>query len=139
MIAYIVAVSMEFYSDGLQGGNDFATFYTAICINSLSKVKSICKLLDINPATLKRYLSGKSNPPKALVRLLFHESHFGRSATDTHAHEGHILAMRQLRSLQSELEKLKADFLALELENDALKRAKLHESDTAANSSRWIA
>ncbi len=130
---------MNFHSLGHFGAHDFATFYEAIPTMTRDKTKAVCSLLDITPDTLKRYLSGKSNPPKAMVRLLFHECHYGRSATDAHAHQGHVLAVRQVQGLQAELDKLKAKFSALELENDALKRSGDHMRDIAANSSRWVA
>lgn len=130
---------MHFFSSDHYGANDFATFYEAISIMSTGKQKAVCKLLDIKPDTLTRYLSGKSNPPKAMVRLLFHECHYGRSATDAHAHQGHVLALRQAQCLHKEVDQLKAKLSALEMENDALKRSSDHTSDIAANSSRWFA
>lgn len=130
---------MQFFSTDHYGANDFATFYAAIPAMSRDKPKEVCSLLDIKPDTLTRYLSGKSNPPKAMVRLLFHECHYGRSATDAHSHQGHVLALRQGQCLQKEVDQLKATIAALELENDTLKLSGDHMRDIAANSSRWVA
>lgn len=114
---------MQFFSEGHYGAQDFATFYEAIPVNSAQKSRAVCSLLDVTPHTLKRYLSGKSNPPKAMVRLLFHECHYGRSATDSHTHNGHVLAMRQVKGLQLDLEKMRCVLASLEVENGELKQA----------------
>ena len=129
---------MQFFSLGHYGPQDFALFYEAISLLSVDKIKAVCSLLDIAPATLARYLSGKTNPPKAYVRLLFHECFYGRSATDAHAHQGHVLALRHAQNLQAENDKLLSIIKALELENDELKRAD-HAANQAANSSRYRA
>lgn len=129
---------MQFFSTPHFGPGDFATFFASIPIMSTGKTKAVSSLLDIKPETLNRYLSGKSEPPKAMVRLLFHECHFGRSATDTHTHNGHILAMRQVQGLQDQITQLKATLAALESENDRLKQGQ-HSLDVAANSDRWVA
>ena len=129
---------MQFYSTSHYGGNDFVTFYEAVNINREAKPLAVCTLLDISKATLKRYLSGQATPPKSAVRLLFHECHYGRSATDAHAHQGHVLALRHAKNLQAENDKLLSIIKALELENDDLKRAD-HAANQAANSSRYRA
>jgi hypothetical protein len=130
---------MQFFSERHYGAQDFATFYEAIPVDSAQKPRAVCSLLDVTPDTLKRYLSGKSNPPKALVRLLFHECPFGRSATDTHSHNGHVLAVRQLQCVQAELDRLRGVLASLEIENGQLKQAVYSEAVFAANSSRWVA
>lgn len=130
---------MQFFSSGHYGTNDFATFFEAIPISQTKKAAAVCALLDIEPDTLKRYLSGKTNPPKAMVRLLFHECHYGRSATDTHSHQGHVLAIRQAQGLQAEIDRLRLSVTALELEADELKRANDNQRLFAANSSRYAA
>lgn len=130
---------MKFFSSDHYGSNDFATFYLAVNVHSTSKALDVCQLLDITPKTLKAYLSGKSDPPKAMVRLLFHECHFGRSATDAHAHEGFLIERRRAAGLQSEIDRMKAALSALELENDALKRDGASDTGHAANSPRWRA
>lgn len=130
---------MQFFSTGHSGPHDFATFYEAIPIITTGKSAAVCSLLDIKRDTLTRYLTGKTNPPKSMVRLLFHECHYGRSATDAHAHEGYLIERRRAVGLQSEIDQLNATLAALELENDALKRADAYGADVAANASRWCA
>ena len=130
---------MQFFSTSHYGGNDFATFYEAITTMQESKPAAVCGLLDIKPATLTNYLTGKANPPKAMVRLLFHECHYGRLATDSHSHNGHIYALKLSQSLQSEIERLKITLQALELENQRLKDDADQPQFFAANSDRYRA
>lgn len=139
MIPHNPAALMEFFSIDHFGCGDFATFYEAANFSTAQKPHAICRLLDIKPDTLNRYLSGNSNPPKAMVRLLFHECHFGRSATDSHAHAGHMHALHLAQSLKSENERLKSLVLDLERENQELKQGRPENVDMAANSSRWFA
>lgn len=128
---------MLFYSLDHYGSGDFATFYEAINLSASQKPGAVCRLLSIQPKTLKNYLSGKATPPPALVRLLFHECHYGRAATDAHAHAGHIYALRLSKSLQAENDVLRALITALEIENQELKQASACGEVLAANSSRW--
>ena len=130
---------MQFFSSGHYGSNDFSTFYEAIPAPSINKASAVCGLLDIAPTTLTKYLTGKANPPKAMVRLLFHECHYGRQATDSHSHNGHIYALKVSQSLQSEVDRLKSTLQALELENQRLKQRANQPEFFAANSDRWRA
>lgn len=129
---------MQFYSTPHFGAHDFLTFYDAVNLDIKVKPAAVCRLLDITPATLKRYLSGQATPPKSAVRLLFHECHFGRAATDTHTHQGQVYAQRLASSLEGSISRLKDVIKSLELENDRLKRQD-HAPDVAANSERWFA
>ena len=130
---------MQFFSIDHHGLADFATFYEALALQPARKVPAVCKLLDIQPKTLNGYLTGKKNPPPAFVRLLFHECYYGRAATDSHAHSGHMYALALSKSLQSENDKLRAMLQALELENQELKTSSTPAGRMAANSSRWRA
>ena len=130
---------MQFYSMGHYGPNDFATFYESLPLMSTLKAAAVCKLLDIKPDTLVKYLTGKSNPPKAMVRLLFHESHFGRQATDTHTHNGFLYKLRENQNLLFEVQMLKKTLAAVELENQELKFSSSNDVLFAANSSKYRA
>lgn len=129
---------MIFFSTPHYGEHDFLTFYDAVNLDTKDKPAAVCALLDVSPATLKRYLSGQAAPPKAAVRLLFHECHFGRAATDSHSAQGEIYARKHANSLEGAILKLKDLIKALESENDRLKQ---HQGapGIAANSDRWIA
>lgn len=96
-------------------------------------------MLDITPATLKRYLSGQSTPPRAMVRLLFLESYYGRHAITTHTANGLALERQLTQSLTATNERLRAAVASLEAENGALKQNRTSARDFAANSERWLA
>ena len=129
---------MIFFSTEHCGSNDFVTFYEAVRTHGTDKPTAVCKLLDIQKDTLQRYLTGKSDPPKAMVRLLFHETHFARQATDAHAHNGFVYQLRLTQSLNAEVERLKSTLAALEVENQELKQSN-DQQIYAANSSRYRA
>jgi hypothetical protein len=61
-------------STDYSGPNDFRHFYNELGVND----DYVCQLLDIGKPTLKRYCGDFGNPPKAMVRLLYMESHLGR-------------------------------------------------------------
>ena len=128
---------MIFFSTAHRGGNDFATFFNDIAIDSAKKYGAVCQLLDIKPGTLARYLSGKSCPPAAMVRLLFHECSYGRSATDSHAHAGFLYERQLAAARLVQLENMRLTVEALEAENNALKLAGAGLRDVAANGPRY--
>ena len=130
---------MNFYSEKHYGCSDFATFFAAIAILQRDKPRAVCQLLDVTPATLQNYLSGKSTPPKAAVRLLFMESYYGASAVSTHTANALTLQYQIVETLKGQLDAMRATLDALELENDALKRSGDAQDDHAANSARWRA
>ena len=130
---------MQFFSTAHSGSGDFATFYEAISLDTAIKFSAVCGLLDVKPATLKGYLSGKNTPPKAFVRLLFHECFYGRSATDSHAHAGYMYAARLADSLRADILRMHVSLTALETENQALKHAAHQVDGFAANSPIWRA
>jgi hypothetical protein len=128
---------MHFHSEKYYGPNYFATFYDALSVENSHRERAVCKLLDIKPNTLKRYLSGTANPPRAAVRLLFCESYFGRVAISTHTANGLTIQKEINDSLRSKIRRLEATIKSLEIENDELKRCS--DMPQAANSSRWTA
>ena len=131
---------MKFHSQKHAGAENFALFYEAINLASKLKPAAACKLLDIKPATLKRYLNGTSEPPAAMVRLLFMESFYGVDAITSHSYNGEIYARQQSRGLQEQLAVVAGHILDLEKENAELRAAVAAGScsrDFAANSSRF--
>lgn len=130
---------MKFHSANQWGSGDFATFYEALPIMTREKVDAVASLLDIQPLTVRKYLKGESTPPKAYTRLLFMESHYGLSAVATHAANGLAIERTLNRSLSSEIDKLRAQVNALEIENAELKQHDSSAAQIAANSPRWIA
>ena len=132
---------MHFHSVKHSGCANFALFYEAIPLESKHKAAAICKLLDIKPATLSRYLKLSVTPPAAMVRLLFMESFYGVDAITSHSYNGEMYALAQSRSLQEQLAKVAGHILDLEKENAELRAALAagpSRRDIAANSSRFL-
>lgn len=128
---------MIFFSDGLCGCAQFATFYEALHLDSATKRKAVCKLLDIKNATLERYLSGKAAPPAAMVKLLFMESSYGRSATDSHTHQAFVYERMQREFAEKSIAALQLRLDASEQENAAIKQASSGPPLFAANAGRF--
>ena len=131
---------MQFHSAKHLGCANFALFYGAINLESKHKAAAVCKLLDIKPATLSRYLKESATPPAAMVRLLFMESCYGVDAITSHSNNGQMYARAESRSLREQLAKVAGHILDLEKENAELRAAVAAESgsrDFAANSSRF--
>lgn len=130
---------MNFFSERHGGTSQFVTYYHAVTISEPKKEGLVCKLLDIKPATLKRYLSGASEPPAPLVRLLYHESHIGRAEIDAHTHQGMVYQLHVAQDLGRDVARLQAVILALETENTEIKLNATQGNDFAANSCRYRA
>ena len=131
---------MHFHSVKHSGCANFAHFYEAIPLESKHKAAAVCKLLDIKPATLSRYLNESVTPPAAMVRLLFMESFYGVDAITSHSYNGEMYARQQSRGLQEQLAVVAGHILDLEKENAELRAALAAGSgsrDFSANSSRF--
>lgn len=104
-------------STDYDGPNDFRHFYNELGVND----NYVCYLLDITPATLKRYLSDFGRPPKAMTRLLFMESHLGRrhAAVDCF-NDARFYANSYTMQVQHS-DTLKRNIVLLEAEIQALK------------------
>jgi hypothetical protein len=98
---------MNFHSERIGGACQFAIFYDALNCPRHERVRVTSQFLGITEQTMRRYLSGKAEPPAPFVRLLWHESHFGRETLDSHTHFG----MVTLRGLTASLEQRNAKLL----------------------------
>ena len=68
-------------------------------IEAARRAKSTARFFGITESTLTRYLSGKSDPPRAVVYALWHESEFGRAVTSAHSeHSAHLWRARRCES-----------------------------------------
>lgn len=126
---------MRFHAEKFAGSGDFATFYEALPYSSQHKETEVCALLQVTPQTLRRYLSGKVQPPRAAVALLFHESHIGRAVLDEHAHRGMLYAQNYAKGLESSVKALQARIAALDAELLELRSAAQEPRRVAINDS----
>ena len=70
--------TMNFHSERIGGACQFAIFYDALNCPRHERTRVTSNFLGITEQTLRRYLSGKAEPPAPFVRLLFFNRTNGR-------------------------------------------------------------
>ena len=114
---------MKFHSERLTGSDLFARFYDALPANRNERETDTARFLGITVQTLRRYLTGKAEPPAPLVAPLWHESAHGRAALDEHAHRGMLYARGEAQAAKEQAERLRARVTDLEREIDEIRAA----------------
>ena len=106
-----------FFAQNVYGVARLQDAYNSLPIPADKKLRSVPKFLGISERTLSNYLTGKSDPPRAVVYAIWHESPAGHAVTSEHVHRG-LDAFRALsKSLQADIVKKDQalDAMALEL------------------------
>lgn len=106
-----------FFAQNVYGVARLQDAYNSLPIPADKKLRSVSKFLGISERTLSNYLTGKSDPPRAVVYAIWHESPAGHAVTSEHVHRG-LDAFRALsKSLQADIVKKDQalDAMALEL------------------------
>lgn len=106
-----------FFASNVYGVARLQDAYNSLPIPADKKLRSVSKFLGISERTLSNYLTGKSDPPRAVVYAIWHESPAGHAVTSEHVHRG-LDAFRALsKSLQADIVKKDQalDAMALEL------------------------
>ena len=106
-----------FFAQNVYGVARLQDAYDSLPIPADKKLRSVSKFLGISERTLSNYLTGKSDPPRAVVYAIWHESPAGHAVTSEHVHRG-LDAFRALsKSLQADIVKKDQalDAMALEL------------------------
>lgn len=106
-----------FFAQNVYGVARLQDAYHALPIPADKKLRSVSKFLGISERTLSNYLTGKSDPPRAVVYAIWHESPAGHAVTSEHVNRG-LDAFRALsKSLQADIVKKDQalDAMALEL------------------------
>lgn len=111
-----------FFAQNEYGHQAMRAAFDNLPIEAARRAKSTARFLGITESTLNRYLSGKSDPPRAVVYALWHESELGRAVTSAHSEHSAHLWRTLAKSQESSMDKLKARIDALTAENDQLKR-----------------
>lgn len=114
---------MKFHSERLTGSDMFARCFDALPANRNEREADTAKFLGITVQTLRRYLTGKAEPPAPLVSLLWHESAHGRATLDEHAHRGMLYARGEAQAARDHVERLRARVAELETEVDTIRAA----------------
>lgn len=111
-----------FFAANEYGQAVFQRVFHAIPIESTKRLRSVARFLDVTEATLKRWLSGESNPPRAAVYALWHESPYGLAVTSAHAVRGWQTFEGLSRAQASEIDRMKAHIAELARELDEAKQ-----------------
>ena len=104
--------------------------YDALAIGSACKLKDTAKFLDVSERTLSSWLTGKTEPPRAAVYAIWHESPLGRAATAAHSEQAAHLWRTLAKSQGAHIAKLHGSIDEL---TDELNAAKQERPRMAAN------
>lgn len=114
---------MKFFAERIKGSCFFARAFDALPAPSVSRLADVAALLDVTPATVRAWINGTREPPRAAVIALWHESQLGRSVTAPHAEYGAYLARSMADTLARDLDAARATIDALSRELAEAKRA----------------
>lgn len=114
---------MKFHAEGIAGSCFFARAFDALPVPSVSRITDVAALLDVSPRTVRAWINGTREPPRAAVIALWHESHLGRSVTAPHSEYGAYLARSMADTLARDLDAARATIDALSRELAEAKRA----------------
>ena len=93
-----------FFAVNVYGSARLSDAYDTLPIPADKKLRTVAKFLGISERTLSNYLTGKSDPPRALVYAIWHESPMGRAVTSQHSEHGALLQRLLAQSLQQSLD-----------------------------------
>jgi transcriptional regulator with XRE-family HTH domain len=114
---------MKFFADRIAGLDYFRCAFDTLPTPSETRAVDVAALLGVTPATVRAWLAGSREPPRAAVVALWHESHLGRSETAPHSEYGAYLARSMADSLARDLDAARATIEALTRELAAAKQA----------------
>lgn len=107
------------------GSERLRRIFETLPIDSSTRLHDTAKFLDVSDRTLSSWLTGKTDPPRAAVYALWHESPLGHAVTsEHHTHAAHL--WRTLaKSQAAQVKTLESKIDALHAEIDRLKAATL--------------
>ena len=118
-----MVAAMKFFADRISGSGFFRCAFDTLPTPSATRAADVAALLGVTPATVRAWLAGTREPPRAAVIALWHESHLGRSETAPHAEYGAYLARSMADSLARDLDAARATIDALSRDLAAAKQA----------------
>jgi hypothetical protein len=112
-----------FFASNCYGSHMLKEAFDRIHLPQSARINACARFLDVSERTLKDWLSGKKEPPRAVVYALWHESSLGRAVTAAHseqdAHNYRMLSRmqgdriatleRRIDAMSNEIETLKRD------------------------------
>lgn len=97
-----------FFAQNEYGAQALRAAFDQLPIESNRRLKVTAKFLGIAESTLTAYLAGKSDPPRAVVYAVWHESELGRAVTSAHSEQGAKLWRSLAKSQAETIETLRA-------------------------------
>ena len=122
-----------FFAKNEYGHEALKTAFDQLPIDPARRVKLTASFLGIAESTLKNYLSGRADPPRAVCYALWHESPLGRAATSAHSEHGAALWRSLAKSKDESIKRLEATIDKLTAELDHVKRHQATPKHTACN------
>lgn len=112
-----------FFASNVYGFARLTDAYHSLPIPTAKKLAAVSKFLGITEKTLTNYLTGKSDPPRAVVYAIWHESPDGRAVTSAQTFREAQAERALTRSLIDVVAKKDLTILALSQELARLKLA----------------
>lgn len=88
------------------GSERLKSAFESLPIDSAARLSSTARFLGVTEKTLSQWLTGKSDPPRAVVYAIWHESPIGRAATSAHSEQAAHLWRTLAKSQAAQIEKL---------------------------------
>ena len=129
---------MSFTSEDCYTSGAFLRYYNTLTINEADKQRMVCKLLDITPQKLRKYLDPEAFPPEILVRLLFLESTGAKAKIIAHLNNEASFYYGAYKCSDRLVKQLGERIKSLEREIDLLKHSQQNSKYIAANSDHYI-
>ena len=114
-----------FFAQNQYGVERLNRAFENLPIESSKRLQQTAKFLDVSERTLNSWLTGKTDPPRAAVYALWHESTIGREITSAHSEHAAHLWRTLAKSQAAQVKTLESKIDALHAEIDRLKAATL--------------
>lgn len=122
-----------FFAQNCYGSQMLAEAFDRLPIPTEKRLKVTAKFLDVTERTLNDYITGKRNPPRALVYAIWHESPLGHEVTSLHACEETAIYRRLSNSLTDQVNRQQATIDKITAELADLKRTSARPGPVAMN------
>lgn len=111
-----------FFAQNEYGSARLFAAYDSLPIVRAHKLRDTAKFLGVTERTLSSWLTGKTDPPRAVVYAIWHESPAGRAATTAHSEQAAHLWRTLAKSQEQQVKRLEQKIDTL---TDAINEQKL--------------
>lgn len=110
-----------FFAQDQYGAERLKIAFENLQIESSKRLQQTAKFFGVSERTLDSWLTGKTDPPRAVVYAIWHESTLGRAATSAHSEQAAHLWRKLAKSQENQIKALESKINALHAEIERLK------------------